>query len=310
MDDTFSGLLGLTHAAESCWGQSLSFVERFSHVPEFSSDPGAARSQAKLEVDCVQHEASEVLTAIEAWREANRGPALSIVSRAVGIKLEPYFINGVSVQTAHEAAVWYAEAVHHCYRCPDGVGTTWKYEDYFQQLADDLAKLPKIADPWARLQGEHYAASDLTTCGGEPEAESASIPATTLPVSEEIPEYLFGWPEILGCVKRPDSQSERERLRTLNSDHDGPIVFMGQGVHPRCDKKDLAVWWRRLFDMFRESQERQAELHSRKRDEAETVKESHSYGRDGTAFSGIGGGEKRRRQKKSSENIPKLRKTS
>ena len=167
MSDTFSHLLDLTIASEACWGQSRSFVEHFGREPLLSTDDWAANSQAKQKIAAAENSYRALCEAVDEWSESNSNRSLEFVNQAVGIKLDPYFINGESFQTAHEASVMFATAVLHKWRCPDVLGNLDERRQWLNRLAESLKELPQFPDPAARLQGEHYAASDLTTCADE-----------------------------------------------------------------------------------------------------------------------------------------------
>ncbi len=177
MPDTFSSLLEFTSAAEVCWGRARDFVRQFSCKPEFSKswfpNPStgaydwilpAADDQSRRDLQHATRHHDELLDAIEDWRAASS--AIEYVNQAVGISLPPYFIGDESYQTAHEAAVTFAEVVADCWRSPDcWPDTVDGRVEFLGELAERLAELPTFSDPFARLQGEHYAASELTTCG-------------------------------------------------------------------------------------------------------------------------------------------------
>ena len=137
--------------------------------------------------------------------------------------------------------------------------------------------------------------SDLTpeVAGGtntEPADDGEDRPKET-PV--EANEVLFGWSEILTAVKRPEERKERERIKRLNDDSDGPIHFpQGQGTQPEAAKADLIHWWNKRENAYRdsvdESARKDAEL-------AANMQAEHNYGRAGTVLPEISGSKRSRK---------------
>jgi hypothetical protein len=102
--------------------------------------------------------------------------------------------------------------------------------------------------------------------------------------------YLTNWRDILVALGHKGSNKEdRERVRNLNTQYGGPIIFPGQGAQPKVDKAKLIEWWNGL--------EAQWEVgFNRERDVMPTVSDQHSYGKAGTVVPGISGGVKKRRK--------------
>jgi hypothetical protein len=104
--------------------------------------------------------------------------------------------------------------------------------------------------------------------------------------SGEAAERLFGWPEILDAIKRPND--ETGRMKQLNAKFGGPIVTR-QGGEPLVERAELINWWNSL-------QNRVAESQRRRTDASATLADSHPYGKRGaTVLPGIGGQIKTRR---------------
>ncbi len=121
---------------------------------------------------------------------------------------------------------------------------------------------------------------------GHAETEDPGVEADQ---PETPKQYLTSWREVLAALDRKNNETERNLLRRLNADHEGPIIFQGQGKQPFCDKTSLLAWWAGLEDRFRELQDRQ-------RDRQTTVADQYSYGEAGVVVPEIEGSVKRRRR--------------
>ncbi len=112
-------------------------------------------------------------------------------------------------------------------------------------------------------------------------------------------EVLFGWSEILEVVKRPEERKERDRIKRLNDDSDGPIRFpQGQGTQPEVGKAELILWWNERKNAYQNSVEENA------RKDAELavyMQAEHDFGRDGTVFPEISGSKRKRKVTKSND---------
>lgn len=122
--------------------------------------------------------------------------------------------------------------------------------------------------------------------------EKKAVPAPSAPArlgGEQIPaKLLMNWAQILNSLDLPNDDTNRHLVRRLNSEHDGPLLFGGQGSQPKVNKAMLIEWWNGLEERFREIDERS-------RDKAATVDSIHEYGRSGIVVPEIGGSVKKRR---------------
>jgi hypothetical protein len=154
--DPFSRLLCLTKASEACGGHALSFIDYFGHRPTFSTDHIAAASQASQRRRSAERRAEELLETIAEWDKWR--DALDYIGQAVGINLPPITVDGSSYQTAHEALRFLAKAVYRRFSHAQGETDA----DWCCALADQLDGFENLPDLSARLEGESYAAGNLT----------------------------------------------------------------------------------------------------------------------------------------------------
>lgn len=125
-----------------------------------------------------------------------------------------------------------------------------------------------------------------STRSGEPDESGRS---TKTLERQEPKQLLFGWPAIADALKRTDDKSEREQLKNLNKNRNGPIVTPKQGGQPVVDRELLLEWWNNLYEEFHE-------IANRQRDRDATVEATHAYGKDGVVVPGINGSVKKRRK--------------
>lgn len=121
---------------------------------------------------------------------------------------------------------------------------------------------------------------------------------------------LIGWADIISALNViigsnhfKSEESTRDKIRKLNTDFKGPIVFSpGQGKHPSVDKTPLGKWWNEIkshFDARKLESESDAESKAaRSGDAREETKNSHAYGADATVVPGIAGSVKKNRVQK------------
>lgn len=127
------------------------------------------------------------------------------------------------------------------------------------------------------------------------DANLITIPSRpTFPQTSEAQpnDYLFGWPAILGALKRNNNDEEKSRIRRLNDSplHPGPIVIPGQGSQPKVEKSKLIKWWNDLGNRF-------DEIDGREQSIAASVSDQYKHGRDGIVAPIIGGSVKKRRKR-------------
>ncbi len=113
-------------------------------------------------------------------------------------------------------------------------------------------------------------------------------PATIQPdaVLEPV-KYALGWPEIMDVIGRPDTKTERGKIRRLSNELDGPI-HTTQGGQPRVSVDVLNRWWIGLGSRFDQQSDRE-------RDKSATVANTYQHGRDGVVVPEIAGSVKKRR---------------
>jgi hypothetical protein len=101
---------------------------------------------------------------------------------------------------------------------------------------------------------------------------------------------LIGWHEITAALEMRYSQ--RETIRQLNQAYEGPIINHGRGTKPMVYLDELRQWWDKLAIKTQDS--------ANQREGARLAAETqHNYGREGTAAPEIGGGVRKRRNKRS-----------
>lgn len=153
--DGFEQLLQLSLAAETCWGQSHTFVERFGRPRDFSRDSLVAAGQARTQWSQAERLAAEIQTSVARWDEASA--ALYYVSQAVGVSLPSIMGGGGDLlHTAHEAARDFAEAVLERFWNADGETDAQRCRDLAEQLNGFV-----VPDLWSRLQAESHAAGTI-----------------------------------------------------------------------------------------------------------------------------------------------------
>jgi hypothetical protein len=123
---------------------------------------------------------------------------------------------------------------------------------------------------------------------------------------------LTSWNDIFGALNEPHGYAHwkndaptRDKIRKLNTEHNGPIVFpKGKGKQPSVDKGALLTWWKSLSEHYDARTEREkAEAESARL----TVADSHNYGASGQVVPGIGGSVKRTRAKTTEKGKEKKR---
>jgi hypothetical protein len=145
----------------------------------------------------------------------------------------------------------------------------------------------------ARFDGQANGADDAGNLG-EPEGSQkveAEAPAFKAGDDQEVAKrYLISWAEILTAIDRKNDEATRGLIRRFSDEHDGPIIFPGQGAQPKVDKKKLIDWWNHLEAVW--------ETQANPNGADETVANSHPYGKTAEVIPEIGGSIKRRREKK------------
>ncbi|MEM6778220.1 MAG: hypothetical protein AAF670_11240 [Planctomycetota bacterium] len=178
------------------------------------------------------------------------------------------------------------------YGLPDGDKTVVRLRliDHFDGLRITFKKTSSLPIasvlPAARTGGCDE--NDEATRPGTPSDDVAIAPHqsnTPLPVPKE---YLDGWREILTAIGKTNNSSNKESVRRLNDNYEGPIPNLGQGKKPFVEKRELIDWWNKLEEM--------AEAKSKSAlDKDATVEASHAYGREDEVVPEISGRVKKRR---------------
>jgi len=111
---------------------------------------------------------------------------------------------------------------------------------------------------------------------------------------------LTSWNDIFAALNEPhgtpvwkSTAGNRDKIRNLNEQHNGPIIFTeGKGNQPTVAKAALMTWWGGLSDHF------DARIDEQKAEAESTefaVGDSHNYGATGTVVPGISGSVKAKR---------------
>jgi len=101
--------------------------------------------------------------------------------------------------------------------------------------------------------------------------------------------YVLNWREVLAALGRKNNVSERQLIKRLNDDYEGPIRIAGRGAQPKAEKQMLIEWWNHLEILF---QDKAGQLEGA----SLNAKAHYRYGRSGVAAPEIGGGHKVRRR--------------
>ncbi|MDZ4784055.1 MAG: hypothetical protein SGJ19_27720 [Planctomycetia bacterium] len=132
---------------------------------------------------------------------------------------------------------------------------------------------------WCFVQGVdvhslNTAVRELRQSATRVSAGATLPPALTSPTSNNLAPVarLFGWPSILDAVKQPNEN--KELVRKLNSEFEGPIKLGGRGSRPSVVKQGLVQWWNTL-------ESRMAELDAKKQNKGATLSAQYKHGRDG-----------------------------
>lgn len=122
-------------------------------------------------------------------------------------------------------------------------------------------------------------------------AAPAMQPAAEPGPAVEVPEYLFGWDDILAFLFPSERNPKRhkETVARLNEKRSGPIITGKRGEKPRAARSKLAAWWQSLESEQLEAAERRVSRRA-------TANVRHDYGRNGVVLPEIGGEAKGRRR--------------
>jgi hypothetical protein len=101
--------------------------------------------------------------------------------------------------------------------------------------------------------------------------------------------YCLSWADLLNAVELKNNKTNRERVKNLNRQFEGPIILPEQGEQPRVDQAKLLSWWNGLEEMWRGRQQKALDAKA-------TAAEQHPYGRGGTVVPGINGSVRKRRK--------------
>ena len=121
-----------------------------------------------------------------------------------------------------------------------------------------------------------------------PPAAGSDLGDTKKDLPPNPKEYLTNWREILITLGHKSNDEDRDKVRSLNKQYNGPIVIPGRGSQPRVEKTTLLKWWNDLEIMFQD----QANQKEGTRLAAES---QHDYGRDGVVAPELSGEVKSRR---------------
>jgi len=173
-------------------------------------------------------------------------------------------------------------------------------------MAHHDAILARISDPCRQpieekpLPDTHKGKRQNT----ETETETEKVEGGKPPAELFVP--LTSWNDILSALNEPHGKAvwknddqTRNKIRKLNNEHGGPIIFpQRQGKQPSVDKGELVTWWNGLKAQF---DARADEVQTRAESARLTVTGSHNYGTTGTVVPGIGGSVKGKRGKRNGE---------
>ena len=144
---------------------------------------------------------------------------------------------------------------------------------------------------WAAMSNDGK--RDVVVLPQQPDVDEDRAPfGFPIPKTQEtaVPiHYLTSWREILLALGMKNNNEDREKVRNLNAQYNGPIVIPKQGAQPKVDKAKLIEWWNGLEAQWTVG-------YQRGRDARPTVEAQHPYGRDDMAAPGISGGVKKRRK--------------
>ena len=170
---------------------------------------------------------------------------------------------------------------------PDGAPTFDSYQNHWIRLEEYIADIIARATP---TDDEPESTGAREGEGGKPENNQQAD--TFIP--------LTSWDDILAALNEPHGKafwkknvSTRDKIRKLNEQRNGPIVFPpGKGNQPHVDKTALMSWWNETQTQF-DARNREAESAA----EAARVEtaDSHKYGATGTVVPSIGGSVKAKR---------------
>jgi hypothetical protein len=125
-----------------------------------------------------------------------------------------------------------------------------------------------------------------------PQQATGPVPNGEPPV---IADYLQSWRDILDCLKKKNTRTNRDQVRRTNEQCGGPIAFTGKGSQPKVNKAKLIDWWNHLEALWETGGVK------RRLDTEATTEARYNYGRDGTVVPNISGHTQKRRGNKSAE---------
>ena len=281
--------LEATAAAAGMWMGYALFGEAIECLGDATVDE---KRKLRSDLAFAHHKATEFLM-MEAEREGLNAAPLSEAKRVCQELFAP--IRGHVTASTPYVVYWFHHPKCTSDHWPDCLGE-WRYalppamqeairegEGVFVRLMVRLSINPEGGKPPAE---DKQPANPIQAKGGTP------------PAGPFAP--LSGWADIVAALNEhigtrhfKNEDSTRDRIRKLNNEYDGPIVFLsGKGVQPQVDKTPLMKWWKKIqthFDARNRKDESGAEAAR-----LETA-DTHKYGATGIVVPGIGGSVKTKR---------------
>jgi len=118
------------------------------------------------------------------------------------------------------------------------------------QVADSLKYAKEDVQAWLdELSRKESAARESSPDGSRGFLGDANGPQSNQGRDEKAPptearEMLNGWREICLAVKR--RPTDKDLVRSVNDEHDGPIRTYGKGKKPKVYRDELLQWWNHL----------------------------------------------------------------
>ncbi|WP_149109975.1 hypothetical protein [Limnoglobus roseus] len=163
------------------------------------------------------------------------------------------------------------------------------------RMLDQLARVPPPTNNTPAAAEPYPAASAPLPQAKPGDGEKAQPPTPFHP--------LTSWGEIFAALNAPhgrpvlkNDEPTRDKIRKLNTKHDGPIVFpRRKGKQPSVGEAALMAWWDAIREHF---DARNAEKQAKAMDARLTVADTHNFGASETVVPGVSGSVKRTRKKK------------
>lgn len=138
--------------------------------------------------------------------------------------------------------------------------------------------------------GSHFSADDEMLTGPPiPDSTKGNLAGPNGSASAEPRVPLNSWSDIVYAVGK--RMKEKRQIMSMNERYTGPIKVGGAGKRPFVYKDELLSWWNGMEVQAQDTD-------NRRTGRILSGNTGHSYGRDGTVATEIGGGVKKRRRPK------------